>query len=1108
MSNALQDDLRDLIAEKKVLVIVGSGVSVAATKNAPAASWKGLLKLGVERCLALDPGLGQDFAKILAAEIESRDLDNLLSAAEKVERKLRKCGKPEFGRWLKDCFESLRPLESAVLDALRDLHAPLATPNYDSLLTSATGRPVVTWRQRDQVSPLLQDFTKGILHLHGHWEQPDSVVLGIRTYEEVRQNEHAKAVLHSLAMNHSLVFVGCGDGLTDPNFQPFLTWLGGVNADNPARHYRLALDHEVAELQKQHPPEQRIRVLGYGTDHAALPGFLRSLAPTTPPPPPPPPPPPLSPALRAHLQRLREEVAKLRLVGIGKGVSIELPIEQAYIPLHVLAQRELADAQPEHFDKRKLTPPDGLRDGDDDGPIELAAIFSHAARHRQRGVILLGDPGAGKTTGARQFCWRVLQGADECARLGLPRDVVPVFLRLRYFKPTHPDLKAFICETVAAPNAPASVARPGGDLFEREAVLWVFDGLDEVVDEATRERVCKWIDEMRADRPGDHFLVTSRYQGYQGPVNLGPSFCQFQVRPLDAPQVAEFVAHWYRAVFRRLHGAGAEIDARADAEIESLRALLAEPDYRIGRLRELPANPLLLTILCVVHHENHNLPRRRADLYARCVRVLVEHWRQDARAAAGLAPFDPEAAESVLAALAWWLHSEENRVTETLPRLGAEAARALRDLAAHSGLGTAGNKFIARMRDDSGILAPFGGGQTGFLHLTFQEYLAGLHAAREGRPDELVAHFGGSWWREVTLIAVALGSKAFAQAFFTALLARPAFGAHPALVEQCLEESRHLVFEPFLEALRAPAVKPARQLEILRLFARREHPDLSGVCRELVKSRDREVAALAREILQRAGAAQPGGAAVPRGIVGGEEWVDPRTGIAFVGIPAGEFEMGSAKGHSDERPVHRVRVSAFGLGKYAVTNAEYQRFLEANPAAQPPKYWNDSQFNEPQQPVVGVSWPEAAAFAKWAGGRLPTEAEWEYACRAGTQTEYYFSDDEKLLGDHAWYAKNSGGKTHAVGQKKPNKWGLYDMHGNVWEWCQDRFRKYWSEPATDPTGPETGAARVLRGGSWLYNAESCRAAVRGSDDPGYRLSYRGLRLSAGQEPVEPQGAKV
>ena len=1135
----LRDDLRKLVAEKKVLIIVGSGVSLAATRtdrsdpsdqSSRAASWTGLLQLGVEHCCALDAKLRGKWETRVLEEIASLDLDDMLSAAEKISRKLAAPAvSGEFHAWLRATVGALTLRDDRVLAALDALQVPLATTNYDGLLTQVTGRPPISWDDPAAVSRFLRgdDGGDGILHLHGHWDRPASVVLGLLSYQKVVTDTHAQAAIRGIAMTKSLLFIGCGEGLSDPDFQPFFQWLRDVNAKHEARHYRLAIDSEIAELQKKHPAAERVRLLSYGKNHSDLAGFLADLAPAAPisvttqpagkiprgktavaPPPSPP-----SPAILAHLQRLHDETAKLRLVGIGKGVSIELPIEQAYIPLHVMAQRELADAQPDHFDKRKLAASDGPRDGRGDsrgdGHIELADIFTHAAKHRQRGVILLGDPGAGKTTGARQFCWRTLQGADACARLGLPRDVVPVFLRLRYLKAAHASLRAFICDAVAAPNAPAGVARPGDELFEREAVLWVFDGLDEVVDETTRVKVCQWIEEMRAHRPGDHVLVTSRYQGYQGRVNLGPSFCQFQVRPLDAAQVAEFVAHWYHAVFRRLHGAGAEIEARAEAEIKSLLALLAEPEYRIGRLRELPANPLMLTILCVVHHENHNLPRRRADLYARCVRVLVEHWRQELRAVAGLAPFDPEAAESVLAALAWWLHGEENRVTETLPRLGDEAARALQDLSADSGLGTDGKKFVDRMCDDSGILASFGGGQTGFLHLTFQEYLAGAHAAREGRHLELVARFGNSWWREATLIAVALGSKAFAQAFFAALLARPAWGGHAALVEQCLEEARHVVFEPFLEALRAPKVTAARQVEILRLFTRREHPDLLGVCRELVKAKDREVAALAREIVLRAGGAAAGDATRPRVIAGGEEWVDPRTGIAFVGIPAGEFEMGSMKGADRERPVHRVRVSAFGLGKYAVTNAEYQRYLEATPDAKQPGEWNNSQFNGPQQPVVGVTWHEAQAFAKWAGGRLPTEAEWEYACRAGTQTEYYFGDDEKLLKDYGWYADNTGMETKPVGQKKPNAWGLYDMHGNVWEWCLDGMRTYTKDAQVDPVGSlDDRADRVVRGGSWIGLAQNCRAAYRHWYDPGDHWRYRGLRLAAGQEPAEPQGAKV
>ena len=137
------------------------------------------------------------------------------------------------------------------------------------------------------------------------------------------------------------------------------------------------------------------------------------------------------------------------------------------------------------------------------------------------------------------------------------------------------------------------------------------------------------------------------------------------------------------------------------------------------------------------------------------------------------------------------------------------------------------------------------------------------------------------------------------------------------------------------------------------------------------------------------------------------------------------------------------------------------------------------------------------------GGRgkfaLPTEAQWEYACRAGSKTRYYFGDDEARLGDYAWYQGNSGMKTHAVGEKKPNAWGLYDMHGNVWEWCEDWYGPYGAEAVTDPSGPavvQVGLGRVSRGGSCLgLPAAGCRSASRYSTEPGMRLADTGFRVA-------------
>ena len=186
-------------------------------------------------------------------------------------------------------------------------------------------------------------------------------------------------------------------------------------------------------------------------------------------------------------------------------------------------------------------------------------------------------------------------------------------------------------------------------------------------------------------------------------------------------------------------------------------------------------------------------------------------------------------------------------------------------------------------------------------------------------------------------------------------------------------------------------------------------------------------------------------------------------------------------------------VSAFRMGRYPVTNAEYAKFLAAHPGAPKPRYWDDSQFNDPRQPVVGIDWNEASEFCRWVGGRLPTEAEWEYACRAGTTTEYAFGSE--LSPEQA----NFGGKvgrTTPVDQYPANAWGLHDMHGNVWEWCADWYGKeyYKSSPTQDPQGPERSEGRVLRGGGWFDPAVRCRSACRDGRHPGVRYPRRGFRV--------------
>jgi formylglycine-generating enzyme required for sulfatase activity len=229
-------------------------------------------------------------------------------------------------------------------------------------------------------------------------------------------------------------------------------------------------------------------------------------------------------------------------------------------------------------------------------------------------------------------------------------------------------------------------------------------------------------------------------------------------------------------------------------------------------------------------------------------------------------------------------------------------------------------------------------------------------------------------------------------------------------------------------------------------------------------------------------------------------------------------------GRSSNETQHQVTLTQdFYMSKYAVTNVQYAVFLNAtgvpsngeadatanggsaNQILIASDSWGvtwdtdkwKAQSGYENYPVINVSWYGAKAYADWIGGNLPTEAQWEYACRAGTTTAWSFGADAANLGDYAWYDGNSGAQTHPVGEKLPNDYGLYDMHGNVLEWCLDSwdyYSAYSSDAVTDPVSPNAGTYRVLRGGSWRSTALNVRVPPRIGSGPGFRYSHYGFRL--------------
>ncbi|REJ48190.1 MAG: serine/threonine protein kinase [Microcystis flos-aquae DF17] len=234
-----------------------------------------------------------------------------------------------------------------------------------------------------------------------------------------------------------------------------------------------------------------------------------------------------------------------------------------------------------------------------------------------------------------------------------------------------------------------------------------------------------------------------------------------------------------------------------------------------------------------------------------------------------------------------------------------------------------------------------------------------------------------------------------------------------------------------------------------------------------------------------------------------------RVTLEMVSLPAGEFLMGSPDSDPDardwEKPQHQVQVNSFAIGKYPVTQAQYQAVMGTNPS----HFKNNSWFkNNLQNPVEQVSWNDAQAFCQKLSQitgktyRLPTEAEWDYACRAGTTTRYYFGDDASQLGDYAWYDGNSQKTTHPVGQKRPNAWGLYDMIGNVWECCEDNWHDNYIGAPKDGSAWLTNDNDypIVRGGCWYNGPDRCRSADRFLNPrrDGLSNSY-GFRVVCGAE---------
>ncbi len=788
-----------------------------------------------------------------------------------------------------------------------------------------------------------------------------------------------------------------------------------------------------------------------------------------------------------YLSTLAEQNRTIEIKGFETKLRTLISLEELYVPLQTgFGHRGGMGADSAIKGARKADVGPGSEANASRG-VPLIDAFRVAGQLGRHGVILLGDPGSGKTTHLRRVAYLLATG--EAAKLGLPETCVPVLLALRNLTTTARGLEPFIEAEFrsAFSRLPAGFAT---QLLAQGNIVYLLDGLDEVPP-SRRAEIVQWVEKGLRTSHDARFLVTSRFAGYTEDARFGAEFLELHLSPLDDKGTETLVQNWYRAVELGLDPDHDQANRRATAKSKELLDLIAGPRFQTRSLREMVGNPLLLTAICLVHRDRARLPERRVELYDECVNVLLQHWR----GAKGLEiAVDAALARRILQPLALWLHEKDQRTrataTELQPILTTAIGRTPCSI-------TDPDTFLATIRDQSGLLTGFSGKTFGFMHLGFQEYLAACEIQNRAFDEPallaaLVAHFGDPWWREVTMLLFALSGPSPFKAFFRLLCQSQAFVDHRPDVVACLEEAVAFSPEPFVELLQTPHSKDqalwSRHAVALWILQRRAPEALLPLSAHLRKHPSPEINGHDRI---------PAEAQSP--ITRSASSITKLCGLEFVTIPAGSFIMGSPETDEDrdnDELQYVVYLSAFQLARTPVTSADYANFLEAT-KRKPHEYWSNRAYNQATQPVVGVDWDDAVAFCKWVGpnARLPSEAEWEYACRAGTQTRFWSGDSPEDLARVGWFSGNSGGRLHPVAELPANPYGLHDMHGNVDEWCADWFGDYPRGIQKDPQGPPSGSVRVRRGGFFGDGARWCRSACRSGLGPSYRGNYLGFRVA-------------
>ncbi len=840
-------------------------------------------------------------------------------------------------------------------------------------------------------------------------------------------------------------------------------------------------------------------------------------------------------------------------MGVSDRVPLRLPLVEMYVPLK--ARIELPEGETWVRDLRLAGReiPEEARGAIGERLSEPRPVLNLLQEHE--GLVVLGDPGAGKTTFLKYLALKLASGEGEDLGLGVRLPVlVPLSAYANALAERDVRLDDFVAAYFRERVADLPVEAMLAEVLEKGSALVLLDGLDEVKDLALRQTVVERVVDFYTfhRKAGNRFVVTSRIIGYREVRPTAEGLVECTLVDFGDEEIEAFVTKWTAVLEKAARGD----TAMAAQEAERERRELLEAIHRNPGVRRLAANPLLLTILALMKRQGVTLPERRVELYDQYVRTLLSSWNR-ARGLGRPPTRDLDVVETVrvLAPLALWMH-------EVAPGVGLvkreDLRRKLEAIYEERGKPdpeAAARQFLDDVREYAGLLVERGAGRYGFIHLTFEEYLAAVGIARLGQREigpiveRLAAHVGDPAWREVALLTI----------------------GYLGLVQQW-EEMASDVVEALVEAMPG---EPGQVAVLAGDAVVDVWPGgVTPACKERIVQvlldtvrDDRQVKAPLRaaagDALARLGDPRPG--------VG----VDPETGlpaIVWCHVPPGPFVMGSVKGEEkaspEERPQQTLRLSGFLISRYPITNSQYCPFVEGGGyddkhywteegwawrigereadlhliedekqrrsyaewlAGRPadkrsqPYWWGDSQWGLPNRPAVGLTWYEALAFCRWlterlrasscnlrvwSNGqfvplhlepktitvRLPTEAEWEKAARGTDGRRWPWGNEWSV--QWANVEETGIGQTCAVGCFPGGRspYGALDMAGNVWEWTSSLYRPY---PYRADDGREDLSAtgmRVVRGGCWHAGPKEARCAARGRLVPEHFFHSLGFRV--------------